>query len=43
MSEKQYTVRAAACDHRTDYKDVYETLKRITEPLTESWTRITRS
>lgn len=35
-----YTVRAARCDHRGSDEDIYETLKRITAPLTRSWEKI---
>ncbi|MBI3919872.1 MAG: DUF362 domain-containing protein [Armatimonadetes bacterium] len=37
---KPYTVRAARCDHRASDETIYESLKRITEPLTRSWEKI---
>ena len=43
MPAKQYNVRATACDHRQDYKRVYERLKCVTETLTESWVRIEKA
>ncbi len=43
MPVKQYSVRATSCDHQTDYQGVYETLRRITEPLKESWARIEKA
>jgi uncharacterized protein (DUF362 family) len=35
-----YTVRAAHCDHRASDEEVYQTLRRITDPLTRSWRKI---
>lgn len=43
MSAKMFTVRAAHCDHRATYEQVYDTLKRITDPLTRSWERIEKA
>jgi uncharacterized protein (DUF362 family) len=43
MSSRAYTVRAARCDHRASYEEIYETLKRITAPLTRSWERIEKA
>ena len=43
MSKKDYTVRAAQCDHKADYNYIYETLKQITAPLTKSWKRIEKA
>ena len=42
MGSKQfeYTVRALHCDHLADDEEVYETLKRATEPLTKAWDRL---
>jgi uncharacterized protein (DUF362 family) len=37
---KPYTVRAAHCDHRASDEDVFQTLERITAPLTRAWARL---
>lgn len=38
-----YKVRAVHCDYRASEDEVYEALKRVTAPLTESWTRLRRA
>ena len=44
MSDTQYTVRAAHCDHQTATNEqVYETLRRITDPLTSSWEKLEKA
>ena len=43
MAEKAYRVRAAQCDHRASFEEIYETLKRITDPLKSSWARIEKA
>ena len=40
---KRYAVRAAHCDHRASDEEVYQTLRRITDPLTRSWQKIERA
>jgi hypothetical protein len=40
---KAYTVRAAHCDHRATDEEIYQTLRRITDPLTRSWEKIERA
>jgi hypothetical protein len=40
---KAYTVRAAHCDHRASDEEIYRTLRRITEPLARSWSKIERA
>ena len=40
MPEKQYKVRAAHCDYRASEEEIYQTLRRITDPLTCSWEKI---
>lgn len=42
-AESRYTVRATHCDYRASDDEVYEALKRATEPLTDSWERIRRA
>ena len=37
MSEKQFKVRAAHCDYRATEEEIYQTLRRITDPLTRAW------
>ena len=37
MTEKQFKVRAAHCDYRATEEEIYQTLRRITDPLTKSW------
>ncbi len=39
----EYTVRATHCDHNATFEEVYETLKRTTEPLTRSWEKLSRA
>ena len=44
MSDKQYSVRAARCDHRTaTNEEVYETLRHVTDPLTRSWEKLEKA
>lgn len=43
MAGKQYAVRAAHCDHRASDEEIYETLKRITDPLTRSWEKLQKA
>ena len=38
-----YQVRAVHCDYRVDEDEVYAALKRATDPLTETWTRLRRA
>ena len=39
----QYVVRAEHCNHFAEPEEIYQTLKRITDPLTSSWDRIERA
>lgn len=43
MSGKSYTVRAAHCDHRASDEEVYQALRRITDPLDRSWERLEKA
>lgn len=43
MAEKKYKVRAARCDHRASEEEVYQTLRRITDPLTRSWEKVEKA
>ena len=40
---KKFSVRAVLCDHRASSDEVYESLKRATDPLTRSWERLERA
>jgi nitroreductase len=41
--DRQYSVRAGHCDHRASEETVYETLRRITEPLERSWEKLEKA
>ena len=43
MLDKQYAVRAARCRHTAANEEVYETLRRITDPLTRSWEKLAKA
>ena len=43
MSGKSYTVRAAHCDHRASDEEVYQALRRITDPLDRSWEHLEKA
>ncbi|MBI3970209.1 MAG: DUF362 domain-containing protein [Chloroflexi bacterium] len=43
VTGKAYTVRAARCDHRASEEEIYQTLRRITDPLARSWEKIERA
>ena len=32
-NDKSYSVRVARCDHRASYEEIYETLRRVVDPL----------
>jgi hypothetical protein len=38
-----YCVRAVHCDHWASDEEVYQALKRATEPLEKSWNKIRRA
>ena len=41
---RKYRVRAARCDHLTaTNEEVYETLRRVTDPLTRSWEKLEKA
>lgn len=42
-AERAYRVRAAHCDYRATEEEIYQTLRRITDPLTRSWEKIERA
>ena len=43
MPSEQYSVRAARCQHTASREEVYETLRRITDPLTRSWEKLEKA
>jgi len=42
-AEKDYHVRAAHCEYLASDDEVYETLKRVTAPLSASWAKLERA
>ena len=40
MNNRDYKVRAGYCHHRATESEIYETLKRITDPLDRSWAKL---
>ncbi|MFH1568040.1 MAG: DUF362 domain-containing protein [Gemmatimonadota bacterium] len=40
MVDTKYAVRASHCDHRAPEEEIYDVLRRTTEPLTRSWERL---
>ena len=38
-----YKVRATHCDYRAEADQIYEALKRATDPLAESWDRLAKA
>lgn len=43
MDDRQYTVRASHCDHRASEEEIYEVLKRTTDPLDRSWKKLEKA
>ncbi len=43
MANRQYTVRASHCDHRASEEEIYEVLKRTTDPLERSWQKLEKA
>ena len=43
MSDKQYKVRASHCDHQASDEEIYQVLKRTTEPLERSWEKLAKA
>ena len=42
-TQPQYKVRAVHCDYRASDEEVYQALKRATDPLTEAWDKLARA
>jgi len=40
---KDYMTRAAHCDYRATEEEIFQTLRRITDPLTRSWEKIEKA
>ena len=43
MPEKAYKVRASRCHHQADEEEVYQVLKKTTEPLACSWEKLEKA
>ena len=43
MSNREYAVRASHCDHRATDEEIYQVLKRTTDPLERSWERLEKA
>ncbi|MDE2736037.1 MAG: DUF362 domain-containing protein [Gemmatimonadota bacterium] len=43
MSDRQYTVRASHCHHQASEEEIYEVLKRTTDPLERSWKKLEKA
>src|SRR5690606_12163561 len=43
LATQQYTVRTVRCDHRSSDEEVYQALRRATEPLERAWERLGRA
>ena len=39
---KDYMTRAAHCNYQATEEEIYQTLRKITDPLTRSWSKIER-
>lgn len=42
-NDKQYRVRAVHCDHHASDEEVYQALKRATDPLVEAWDKLAKA
>lgn len=43
LTHNHHSVRAVYCDYRASDEEVYQALKRATEPLTEAWKKLSRA
>ncbi len=43
MGDRQYAVRASHCHHRASEEEIYEVLKRTTDPLDRSWKKLEKA
>ena len=42
-TDSPYKVRAVHCDHRASDEEIYQALRRATDPLTDTWERLGRA
>lgn len=43
MPQRNYRVRASHCDHRATEDEIFDVLRRTTQPLTRSWERLEKA
>jgi uncharacterized protein (DUF362 family) len=43
MSAKEYKVRASHCHHRASEEEIYQVLRRTTDPLQRSWAKLEKA
>ena len=43
MPQRDYRVRASYCDHRATEDEIFDVLRRTTDPLTRSWERLEKA
>lgn len=43
VTQSPYRVRAVSCDYEASEEEIYAALKRVTDPLTDSWERLRRA
>jgi uncharacterized protein (DUF362 family) len=43
MAERAFKVRAAHCDYRASQEEIYQTLRRITDPLDRAWAKLEKA
>lgn len=43
MADKDYRVRATHCDWRASQEEIYQSLRRITDPLDRSWAKLEKA
>jgi len=43
MAQKNFKVRAAHCDFRASQEEIYQTLRRVTDPLEKSWEKLEKA
>jgi hypothetical protein len=43
MDQANFKVRAAHCDFRASQEEIYQTLRRVTDPLDRSWEKLEKA
>ena len=43
MSDKEYKVRVSHCHHRASEEEIYQVLRRTTDPLDRSWAKLEKA